>query len=182
MHFHIELHTHHRCYHKLRIHLHLQAPEPEKNNTMPADTLCFPLMCKQLRHQAVNMCIHLQTQEISLRSTCRRARTHCYCWGTGVTQRWWTHCLIFETPKMNVSPTWGWASVARNATARWWALEIACKDAMLAIVLGVCEHARGLCDLTNITCVSGGTDSSVTTKWTSKCHFHLMVGNRNPAS
>lgn len=86
------------------------------------------------------------------------------------THLWWTQWLIFETEERNVRPTWGWVSVAKNVTAQWWALEIACKGTMWVIVLGVCENARGLwlCDFTSITCVLEGTGSSVTTNWNSK--------------
>lgn len=85
-------------------------------------------------------------------------------------QLWSTQWLIFETWERNVSPTLGWVSVAKNVTARWWALEMACKDTMWVIVLGVCENVTRPClfDFTNITCVSEGTGSSATTKWSNK--------------
>lgn len=126
------------------------------------------------------MCVHLQKQEISSHSSCRRARTHCYWWGRGL-----RHTTMVNTmADLDVRPTWGWVSVAKNATVRWWALEIACKDTMWVIVLGQCENARGAMTLwLHYHYLRVGRDRFFCNdKMKQQINtVHLVVGNKNPA-
>lgn len=141
-------------------------------NTIPAIALKCPPTCKHLLHKDVNICLLLQKREISLRSFCGGERTHCYRGGTGVrcTAMVNTMAYLWDLGKKCQSYL-GLGIGGKECDCE----VVGIGDGLQrynvwVIVLGVCENVTRPClfDFTNITCVSEGTGSSATTKWSNK--------------